>query len=114
MWLVWRLHSNSNPLGIKIGSNTMFAQKLNICWALNHDRLADNIWCGLKELNSIRNTMAHKIEPEVINEKIKSFVQKILLSPEFPLDILKGKELECCVGWLHIQVVNCLDAIKNS
>ena len=106
--------NSSNPVGINIGSNTMFAQKLNICWALNHDRLADNIWCALKELNSIRNAMAHQIEPKGIDEKITSFVQKILSNSGFRAEVLEGKELACCIGWLHIHVSQCLHTVKNS
>jgi hypothetical protein len=66
----------SNPMTIKI-HNMMFAQKANLVWALKHDKIKLNIWPSLKRLNTIRNKMAHSLEPSDIDSLIEDFVKSV-------------------------------------
>ena len=95
---------NDNPVNIEVGRNTMFAVKLNLCWALNKTGLSHLVWSSLKELNSIRNSMAHSVTPVGIDSKISKFVESILPHTDFKFENYKGRELAYCIMWLQAHV----------
>ncbi|WP_445364412.1 hypothetical protein ACJJIQ_09135 [Microbulbifer sp. ANSA003] len=62
-----------NPLGVKVTDRWMFSKKLEALWLLVNEEWFDYDWKALKELNEIRNKMAHCLEPKGIEEKIDRF-----------------------------------------
>jgi hypothetical protein len=104
------LEKSENPLGIKIGSNTMFAQKLNLYWAIAQNDLEFDVWIHLKELNAIRNKMAHTIETEGINEKIESFNEAVSAHECYMMP--EGK-LEFSICYLYIILSQLLTNAKS-
>lgn len=106
--------NKSNPINIKIGNATNFNQKLNLCWALNKNDINETIWESLKELNSIRNSMAHEVEPKGIDEKINKFSTKVLNNSKFKPSYYKGDELKFSLSWLYLVLSSHIHAQKNS
>lgn len=106
-----KLEQSDNPLGIKIDSGTMFAQKLNLYWAIAQHDLEFDVWCYLKELNSIRNKMAHTIEPQGIDEKIKSFNNAISSHKTYMMPESKTVFSIC---YLYIILSQLLHRVKKS
>ncbi|OQK44819.1 hypothetical protein CRN46_15635 [Vibrio vulnificus] len=106
-----KLEKYDNPLGIKVGSNTMFAQKLNLYWAIAQKDIEFDVWVALKELNSIRNKMAHTIEPQGIDEKIELFNKSISAHKTYMMP--EGK-LEFSICYLYIILNQLLEREKNS
>lgn len=105
---------HSNPLDIKISSNTMFAQKLNLCWAIVQNDIESDIWGFLKELNSIRNKMAHAIEPKGINKKIELFNEAVANYEHYMMPKARGNYLEFSICYLYIVLSQFLHHVKNS
>ncbi|QQX81574.1 hypothetical protein JK628_06855 [Shewanella sp. KX20019] len=93
--------SDYNPLGLKVEKRMMFNQKLNLCWALTRKELPDSIWIALKKLNSIRNDMAHEVEPKGINKKITELTTQVLPNSGFSKESYEGRELLCTIAWMH-------------
>lgn len=103
-----------NPVGIEIKPRMMFDQKLRLCWAKNSEEQSFLFWQALKQLNSIRNEMAHAVEPKGITEKIKNFTDLVLPNSGFGRESYEGRELLCSVSWLYIVLSAWLHKIKNS
>ncbi len=106
-----KLEQSGNPLGINIGSNTMFAQKLNLYWAIAQRDIEFDVWVYLKELNSIRNKMAHAIEPRGIDEKIKSFNDAVSAHKTY---MMPENSLVFSICYLYITLSQLLHSVKNS
>jgi hypothetical protein len=104
----------SNPLNIEVNHRMMFANKLQYCWALVQEDMQPNIWYFLKGLNSIRNKMAHSVEPEGIDEKIEQFTNSVINSEYYNMPKERGSELEYSLAWLYIVLNQCLYSVKNS
>ena len=104
----------NNPLGIKIDQNNMFAQKLNLCWAIVQEDIKFEIWPFLKELNSIRNKMAHAVDPQGISEKIEAFTEMVSSYEHYVMPKSRGSDLEFSIAWLHIILGQYLHHVKNS
>jgi hypothetical protein len=92
----------------------MFAQKLNLCWALIGKDIKFEIWPFLKELNSIRNKMAHAVEPKGIDKKIELFTNMVSEYEHYMMPKPRGSDLEFSIGWLHIVLGQYLHHVKNS
>jgi hypothetical protein len=92
----------------------MFAQKLNLFWALSNSMFHECIWGALKNLNSIRNLMAHEIEPKDIKKKIQEFSDKTLVNTAYKASDYKGKEAQFSIAWLHLLLSENLNRLKNS
>lgn len=105
--------AQGNPLEIKIGQNTMFAQKLNLCWALVQKDIKLEIWPFLKEFNAIRNKMAHAVEPKCIDEKIEAFTEMVSSYDHYMMPKSRGSDLEFSIAWLHIVLSQYLHHVKN-
>jgi len=106
--------NRNNPLRIKIDSNAMFAQKLNLCWAIVQGDIKFEIWTFLKELNSIRNKMAHSVEPQGISEKIEAFTKMVSSHEHYLMPKSRDCDLEFSIAWLHIILSQYLHHVKNS
>ncbi len=106
-----KLEQSGNPLDIKVGSNTMFAQKLNLYWAIAQHDLEFDVWCFLKELNSIRNKMAHTVEPQGIDEKVKSFNDAISAHETY---MMPENKTVFSICYLYIILSQLLHSVKNS
>ncbi len=105
---------NDNPLEIKVTPSMMFARKLNLCWALIRTDIKIDIWGHLKELNSIRNKMAHSIEPKGINDKIEQFTKTISQHEGFKVPKTTGNDLVLSLGWLYAILAYQLHVETNS
>jgi hypothetical protein len=103
----------SNPLDIDV-SRMLFAQKLNYCWALTQEDINIEVWGFLKELNAIRNKMAHAVEPKGIDEKINSFYEQVINCEHYVMPKERDSKLEFSVAWLYIVLNQYLHNVKNS
>ena len=103
-----------NPLEIKVDQNTNFALKLNLCWALIQQDIKLEIWPFIKELNSIRNKMAHAVVPKGIEEKINTFTKAVSSYEHYLMPKSRGGDLEFCIAWLFIVLSQYLHQVKNS
>jgi len=103
-----------NPLGIEISSRMMFNQKLNYCWSLIQNELSNDLWISLKKLNSIRNKMAHAVEPEGITSKIDSFTNMVMNSSGYAMPETNENKLEYSLAWLYILLNEHLHNEQNS
>ena len=104
----------ANPVGIKVTQKMMFAQTLNLCWAKNSTAQNELFWSSLKNLNSIRNAMAHEVEPKGIDLKVRKFTETVLPASGFRRESYEGRELLCSISWLYINLNAWLHALKNS
>jgi len=102
----------SNPLNINL-DNIMFSQKLNLCWALVGDKLDTKVWIYLKKLNSIRNSMAHSLEPNNMSRKINDFIENVIEYADSQDSGYEGKELEFSISWLFCEVNSHLHKLRN-
>lgn len=92
---------NSNPLAIKVSQNMMFAQKLNLVWALSDKSIEINIWSSLKTLNAIRNKMAHSLEPKGIDLMIEDFIVGVHHDLNAAVNLTsEDLDLRSSIGWL--------------
>lgn len=103
----------SNPLNIKISSSTMFAQKLNLCWAIIQSDIDSNSCVFLKELNSIRNKITHSVEPNMIEEKIEKFIELVLNYGGYMMPKAMGNDLELSICYLFIMTSQYFHNAKN-
>lgn len=69
-----------------------FAQRLSLVKALKYRHENGWVWEAIGKLNSIRNDIAHKLEPSKLNEKIKEFFRFIKAS--VPIDLGMNNENE--------------------
>jgi hypothetical protein len=105
---------NSNPLTLKVGERMMFSEKLKFCWALNRERIKDEVWCWLKELNQIRNAMAHTVEPKGIDDRIAKLTGAVIEHSNLGSMVTPGRELGFALAWLFIIVSGLLPQAQNS
>jgi hypothetical protein len=125
--LIKHFLSKGNPLGIKLEKNMMFAQKLNLCWALIGNKIDNQQWENLKKLNVLRNSMSHSLEPKDFNEKIETFTTAVLTSKKvkyhieemtkhskFRVSMYEGKELYFAVSWITTSLSTELYSIKTN
>lgn len=52
-----------------------FHHMLCIARALSKDNSSDKLWDNIEKLNNLRNKLAHSLEQEVIENRIKEFVE---------------------------------------
>ena len=106
--------AKSNPLGINLKNNLMFNQKMNLCWALTGDKFEDEFWRSVKLLNSIRNSMAHSIDPKNIDNKIKLFTETVIQYSDFNHQGYSDKDLEFSISWLFVGFNSYLQNLRKS
>jgi len=125
--LIKHFLSKNNPLSIKLEKNMMFAQKLNLCWALIGDKIDNQQWGNLKKLNLLRNSMSHSLEPKNFIGKIEVFTTAVLTGEEvkyhieymtthskFQIGMYEGKELYFAISWLTTSLSTKLYSLKTS
>jgi hypothetical protein len=76
-----------NPAALESGGNLRFSLKLRLVRALAGDdaltvvrcfrdrQVRQNMWLALGELNTLRNELAHKLEPEDLDKAIDNFIK---------------------------------------
>ena len=69
-----------------------FAQRLSLAKALKHRHENSWLWEAIGKVNSIRNDLAHKLEPSKLNEKIEDFFTFIKVSAPIDLGLNNGNE----------------------
>ena len=104
----------SNPLGIKVSERMMFAEKLRFAWALNSDALDECVWRWLKELNQIRNKMAHTVEPVNIEARINRLSTEVNEFSKLSHMVAETRELEFSLAWLYILLENRFNQLRKS
>lgn len=103
-----------NPIGILINERTQFNKMIELLWALHPNRLENASWTALKKLNTIRNLMAHNIEPKGLSDKIDEFTKIVLPISSFDKKDYIGYELKYSISWLYILLNQMLYDVKNS
>ncbi len=104
----------SNPLGIKVGERMMFAEKLRFAWALNSDGLDECVWRWLKELNQIRNKMAHTVEPVNIETRINRLSNEVNEFSKLSHMVPEKRELAFSLAWLYILLETLFNQLRKS
>ncbi len=104
----------TNPLKINLSNNMMFNQKLNICWALYGIFIDVKIWDALKQLNNIRNSLAHSLEPKSIEQKIKTFNNLVISYADLRNEEFKRNDLEYSISLLFTALSAVLEHKKVS
>lgn len=67
----------ANPAALEKGK-VNFSTRLNLVQALiDDDEVPEPIWHALRDLNDIRNLLAHKLEPENIEARLCQFVKRL-------------------------------------
>lgn len=92
----------NNPLGIQVTERMMFSEKLRFYWSLTPKAMEDRVWQWLKELNQIRNAMAHSIEPKGINARIEQFSQEIIKYSKLEKMVAKERKVGFALAWLYV------------
>lgn len=64
-----------------------FAHRLSLVKALKYRDENSWVWEAIGKLNSIRNDLAHKLEPSKLNEKVEDFFSFIKVSVPINLDM---------------------------
>ena len=85
-----------------------FKNKLHLVEALYGD-IGTITWKHLHDLNSIRNSMAHELEDELVSPRIKKFVQSV---GGDNLQYVEGgvlDQLAYCISHLHLELVKARD-----
>ncbi len=54
-----------------------FFQRLCLAKALGYRKENDWVWHSIKKLNSVRNDLAHKVEPAKLNIKLREFLELV-------------------------------------
>ncbi|WP_333795910.1 hypothetical protein [Rheinheimera sp.] len=92
----------SNPLGIQVNERMMFSEKLRFYWSLKPKAVEDRVWQSLKELNQIRNAMAHSIEPKGIHERVEKFSREIIEYSKLEKMVVEERKVGFSLAWLYI------------
>lgn len=92
----------NNPLGIQVTERMMFSEKLKFYWSLDPKALEDRVWQWLKELNQIRNAMAHSIEPKGITDRIEKFSREIIEHSKLEKMVVAERKVGFSLAWLYI------------
>ncbi|WP_299492121.1 hypothetical protein [uncultured Shewanella sp.] len=103
---------HDNPLEIN-PNNMKFSAKLNMCWFLNRGKLPDSVWIYIKKLNSLRNSMAHEIEPKGIHEKINNFSQSVLIESKWEYGEYNDNHLLPAIVWLDVNLYSLLHKLNR-
>ena len=81
-----------------------YAKKLHLVEAL-YGELPSISWSHLRDINSIRNSMAHELEDELVTPRLKKFVQSV---GGKDLELVKGgflEQLTYCLSHIHLELV---------
>ncbi|WP_445364413.1 hypothetical protein ACJJIQ_09140 [Microbulbifer sp. ANSA003] len=112
---ILKIKLQHNPLAIndRTLERWRFRQKLEIFWALAGSELPVFVWQSIAKLNSIRNKMAHSLEPAEIDIKIAAFTLGINTRIQSQSVYLGDHlALESAVGFLWIELNGCLRRLE--
>ena len=89
-------------------SRLTFKNKLDLVESLYGDLPTIN-WKHLHDLNSIRNSMAHELEDELVKPRVKKFIQSV--GGENLQYVEEGvlDKLAYCLSHLHLELVKARD-----
>jgi hypothetical protein len=76
--------------------------------ALFHDRAPNWLWDALRKLNSIRNKLAHELEPMGLNDKIADFQQYVEQHRNKAPGLrsgAKGHPVKLALGDVHVELL---------
>jgi hypothetical protein len=62
-------------------ANLRFSQMLSLVKALYNDDSLTRIWNAIKALNSLRNQLAHRLEPRDVERRVTEFAKVIVEPP---------------------------------
>ena len=103
----------SHADALDIGRLTFF-QRVQIVRALDAEKGADQVLGFAERLNSIRNRLAHQLEPIGLEDAVSSFVNDVSeamplrFEPAVPVDVRMG----VCVGYM-CGVLNAFQRITS-
>lgn len=85
-------------------SRFTFVNKLHLAHAL-YGELPSIDWGHIREVNSIRNSMAHELENEMVAPRLKRFIQAV---GDNDLKYVEGgllEQLAYCLSHIHLELV---------
>lgn len=80
-----------------------FAKKVNLAEAL-YGVISSINWAHLRDINSIRNSMAHELEDDDLIPKIRRFINAVKGDDIKYVDGGLVEQLSYCVSYLHIEL----------
>jgi hypothetical protein len=83
-------------------------QRICLAEALFHDRAHAWVWSALKKLNTIRNQLAHNLEPSGLNDRLlafHTFVESHRDKSPGLRSVLKGPPLKLALGDVHSELL---------
>jgi hypothetical protein len=97
-----------NPSALE-SARLSFAQLLAVVRALSKNVPVDHWhWKAISELNKLRNTLAHNLEPAALGEKIEKYVEYVVRESGNPLPppsaLLRSGEARSVGGPLYLDV----------
>lgn len=91
------------PVALR-NSRLTFKNKLHIVEAIYGD-LPSVTWRHLHDLNSIRNSMAHELEDELVAPRINKFIESVGGENLQYVESGQLERLAYCLGHLHLELV---------
>lgn len=97
----------AKPQVFLLHDRTSFRGLLMLCEALHGDALPSWIWSVLRELNQVRNSMAHRLEDKGIQAGVGSILKAFEVhDPTYP-HVEGGalQQLNYCLSALHVELM---------
>ncbi len=110
---ILKVKLKDNPLNLKVSDKWMYAKKLEMFWALVQGEFDGKFWGALKEINTIRNKMAHALEPNGIDERIQNFIDSFKDHPLYIASKHDSLNLQYSIACLYILLNSYLNRIKK-